>query len=456
MLLPGYPARTKMLRIWLTVCVALMFTHEFRAAAETRAILTLVRQPSHQELQHNFTGAKFEPLAGCYLGAYIDFDSSLPTAYIDSNKTEHRDPAAFERLVGRQHAMYFFYMGYGKPLPGDWVRRLAAAGKIVHIALEPNNGLKWVKEDKYLVRLAQEMGRTRAPIFLRFASEMNGRWTAYHGNPAEYRAKFKLVHTVMRKYAPNVAMVWCPYFSPENNISDYYPGDTFVDWVGVNMYSVTFHNNSLNSPCEQEHPCDMLDTVYKQYATRKPIMICEYGATHRAQCQPERRADFAINKISTLYAALSAVYPRVKCINYFDSNTLQFAADLAFNDYCVTNDPAVRIAYSKAVSSAYYLHALQRDLHSASTIPRAVPIKDGDVLRGIAEISCYARAGNGSCKVQYLVDGYQVYAANSADMWTFLWPARDADPGKHMLTLLVRNSRGVIVARQSVTVIVQK
>ena len=65
--------------------------------------------------------------------------------------------------------------------------------------------------------VADDMARSHAKIFLRFASEMNGDWTNYHNNPAEYRRKFRLVHQVMRRRAPNVATVWCPYTFPRWN-----------------------------------------------------------------------------------------------------------------------------------------------------------------------------------------------------------------------------------------------
>lgn len=432
-----------------------------RSTRQPQAVLTLVRKPSPLEVSHRDTHAKYEPPIGCYIGAYIDFDGSLPAAFVDQNHTEHRDPAAFERLVGRQHAMYFFYLGYGKPLQMDWVKRLASSDKFVHIALEPNNGLKWVNDDKYLNRLADDMARSGARIFLRFASEMNGRWTVYSKSPAEYRKKFKLVHDVMQRRAPNVAMVWCPYCDPYKNIPDYYPGDDAVDWVGVNMYSVTYHDNLLKAHCEGEHPCDMLNTVYDRYASRKPIMVCEYGATHRAACNPTPRPDFACGKIGTFYNSLAAIYPRVKCINYFDSNTLQFAADLAYNDYCVTNDAAVKSAYSAAIASTYFLDKprvqnTKVTQSGAMEAPVPMPMKDGDVLHGNVEISCWARAPSDHLSVRYSLDHYRIYSASSPDKWAFRWPADRALPGKHTLLLEVLNTKGRLVARHSVSVVITR
>ena len=35
--------------------------------------------------------------------------------------------AEYEGVTARQHATYFFYLGYGKRLPLDWVRQTGGA-----------------------------------------------------------------------------------------------------------------------------------------------------------------------------------------------------------------------------------------------------------------------------------------------------------------------------------------
>ena len=256
--------------------------------------------------------------------------------------------------------MYFFYLGYGRPVPMGWVTRLAEQHKFVHIALEPNDGLHAVKDDDYLRQLADDLAQSGAKVFLRFASEMNGDWTVYHGNPRLYREKFRLVASVMRKRAPNVAMVWCPFGGPlawscTRCTNAYYPGDDVVDWVGVNIYNVVHHDNNPHRNATNERPRDLLSYVYRNYAVHKPIMICEYGVTHHSATQNSDCPDYAIDKINSLYGDLPTKFPRVKCINYFDGNNMSFVDTRPYNDYCVTNDPQVLAAYSKAISSKYYL-----------------------------------------------------------------------------------------------------
>ena len=460
MKLPSFSSRRSILLLCVLLCLLVLPLFSLGkgrsasgkpAEGKPQALLTWNRPATPAEIAARDTHAKYEPAVGCYLGAYIDFDSELKSPVANIGETLHQDPAAFERLVGKQHAMYFFYLGYGKPLPYDWVCWLAAHNKLVHIALEPNEGLSKVQNDAYLQKLADDMARSGAKILLRFASEMNGEWTNYSKSPAEYRRKFRLMHDVMQRRAPNVAMVWCPYMLPLSNIDDYYPGDAYTDWVGVNIYNVTYHNNSLQESGENEHPCDLLAYVYDHYAARKPMMICEYAATHHASCEGRTRPDFAYRKILTLYNALPRLFPRVKCINYFDSNTLVFANDHASNDYSVTNDPIVNAAYRLAVSSPYFLEA---PLPEKAPPPSSMPmrLKSGETLQGKVRLGCWARSPSDFVTVRYKVDGAEIYRTNRPDQWECFWETESVPPGQHILTLEALTPKGEVAASQSVTI----
>src|ERR671932_397214 len=98
---------------------------------------------------------------------------------------------------------------------------------------------------------------------------MNGSWTPYHGDPPRYREKFRLVHSVLRRKAPNAVLIWCVNNIPDAEIDPYYPGDDAVDWVGVNFYNVLYFDNDRSRPADRVHPADMLQRVYARYAARK-------------------------------------------------------------------------------------------------------------------------------------------------------------------------------------------
>lgn len=401
--------------------------------------LYIDRQPTEREIQANYFGAKLEPRVGCYIGAYIDLDSRLKKTYIDDTDKVHKLPEEFEALTGKSHASYFFYLGYGKDIPLDWVTILGKKGKIVHIALEPNDGLDPVKDDAYLRRLADDIKRSKAPVFLRFGSEMNGAWTEYGKDAKAFREKFRLVSRVMHERAPNVAMVWCPFTMPQANIASFYPGDEAVDWVGVNIYSVTYFNQDKRQPAMFIHPTEMLDYVYSSFGTRKPFMIGEYGATHYSMAEDRPQVQFAQRVIRGLYQALPRKYPRVKCINYFDSNAIELA-HRKNNNYAVTQDPDVLKTYREVVSSPYFLGSAEVPSNKFSPVdggpPLAIPekpmtLRDGEAVGGVVKLSAYARDKWGTVKLKFLVDGKPV----QSDGWEVDVETRALANGPHTFTV---------------------
>ena len=293
---------------------------------------------------------KFEPERGCLLGAYVEGDRKIGASI-----------EKFEALAGKKHASYFRYAGYGKPFPAKWVNKVKAAGAIPNIALEPNQGLAEVKDDDYLRGWAREAKQAGCPIFLRFASEMNGKWTAYHKDPRLYVEKFRLVYRVMKQEAPNVALVWTVFGTPASNIVRYYPGDDYVDWVGTNIYSVHHHNANLEFPGWQEDPRDFLRPVYRRYAPRKPIQVSEYGASHTCGACEQKVSDFAQEKMRLMYDGLRRQFPRVRLIYYFDLDA-RFMSN-SRNDYSLTDDPGLLAAYRRLIADPYFLSRLELPSH---------------------------------------------------------------------------------------------
>ncbi len=293
----------------------------------------------------NYKYGKAEPEKGTLLGAYV-----LQDDYINQSME------TFNELTEKKHASYFMYVGYGRPFPKKWVEEVKAAGAIPHIAFEPNGGLEVVNDDAYLREWAQAAKAADVPIFMRWASEMNGTWTQYSGKSDLYKEKWKLIYNVFKEEAPNCAFVWTVFTFPESTIKEFYPGDEYVDWVGVNIYNVIYHNNNINSKADDEDPLELLDYVYNTYSYKKPIQISEFGVTHYTSTDGKNYSPWAAVKINELYSNIGKYYPRVKSIFYFDVNNLNtYNADRRINDYSVTDDEIVLSAYKAAVSTNNFL-----------------------------------------------------------------------------------------------------
>ena len=238
-----------------------------------------------------------------------------------------------------------------------------------HIAFEPNNGLDMVLDNDYLRKWARDAGKADCPIFLRWASEMNGPWTKYSGNPAQYREKFALISKIMKEEAPNVAMVWTPFHEPQNVIENYYPGDEWVDWVGVNIYSVYVNNGDPKQPAFQKDPVSFLRFIYDRYSPRKPVHISEFAATIQCKGTGKETVDFAIEKMTRFYTALRELFPRVKSVNWFCLDTIR--AGLANNNYSLVDNSAVLTTYDKLVSNEHFLSYVEDNTGDAKFLAMA-------------------------------------------------------------------------------------
>jgi hypothetical protein len=397
------------------------------------------------------TGERLEPAYGAYVGAFIDRDDRLPTTFIDENWQTHREPDEFAAAIGKRHASYFCYLRYGKRFPVRWAERVRAAGAIPHLAWEPTS-LAEVADDARLARFADEVARYGGPVFLRFAGEMNGDWTPYHGNPALYRQKFRLVHRVLSERAPRAALIWCVNHIPDAPIGAYYPGDDAVDWVGVNFYNVLYFDNDAARPAHHVHPVDLLRRVYNRYAARKPIAICEYAASHQAAVEPRRQPEIAITRLSQLYAALPRLFPRVKLVDWFDCNNLRHARPgRQLNNYSLTEDPEILRAYRDAVAPDYFLgHPEDRPTSFIR------PIREGEVLSGVVTLSAWVRAPSGRPRVYLLAGDTVLHAGNIEGPYLCRWDTRRVAAGPHTLRLVVADGTGRRLMEKRVAVRVER
>jgi beta-mannanase len=189
------------------------------------------------------------------------------------------------------------------------------------------------------------------PFFLRFGHEMNGNWYDWSGalsgnNPGKYVLAWRYVWNKFQTVgATNAIWVWCPNADSVpaeswNAIDNYYPGDAYVDWVGVDFYGLKWGDNP---------PALALDRVYATYGATKPIMV---GETAAADCS-NYAAGTTMTKAqwtTALFDAMAA-RPNVRAFFWFNQNNGGEA------DWRITScpNPAALDAYRAGVASAQYV-----------------------------------------------------------------------------------------------------
>jgi hypothetical protein len=131
---------------------------------------------------------------------------------------------------------------------------------------------------------------------LRFGFEMNGDWFAWGGQPEAFIRAWRHVHDLFAsERCTNVKWVWAPNAisgpnTPENGIEKYWPGDAFVDVIGLDGYN--FGDN--HSRWHQWTSCESvfrpaLDKI-RESAVPHPVLITEFACASEGPI--DRRAEW--------------------------------------------------------------------------------------------------------------------------------------------------------------------
>lgn len=379
------------------------------------------------------TPAKFEPATGVYLGAYVD-----------ERGIGQGGRLLVPQQLGTPLAVYFRYFtlkpGVGEVFPHRLAQAVRAAGGALHIALEPGIPLRQVTEASVLP-FARAAAASGVPIFLRFAGEFNDPVNEWSRDPALYRAKFRLVHDVMARTAPNVAMVWMMMPSRLEVLDSYYPGADAVDWVGLSLYSVPFQNGDRTQPGLRVNPLDVLDPIYRKYACTHPIQVSEYASAHRSGAAPGvDYTAFAAQKLRELYWGAALKYPRVKNINWLniDMQTSAFVQPRAperRNDYSLPGVPAKVAAFRDLLGVQTF-----RTAFSTGPVHVPQPFPARMQLREAVQGAVWLRTFEPPTRVTVTLDGRAV-PVGGALPYRFTLPA-DLPPGRHTLTVTASGSGG--------------
>ncbi len=278
---------------------------------------------------------------GIQLG--VTLKGSNPT-YIDE----------FTRLSGKEASGYILYGHHDLKPYAHAFKGAAERGKIIQYALQVeslSDLLSIRAEDERYINLAKDIQNTGAKTLIRFACEMNdetNKW--YTTDCAAYIERFRYVADIFHKYAPNCAMVWSPNFYPANNIENYYPGDAYVDYVGISLYAEHQpETDPLKLGVDRSRFASLLDTLVTLYGHKKPIIISECGASYVDKDTGADLTEFASRQINDLFRYLPLKYPQVIAAYLFETY------DAGGRKFEFSGNPTYHEAFRNAIQGNYYL-----------------------------------------------------------------------------------------------------
>ena len=367
-----------------------------------------------------FHGAKHEPLYGVFNGTCDGFYDSRENAHL-----------LYVRFFD-ENVKDFFYMIPEKPV------YLMVAWNVPHENKADLDRINSGSDDEYIISNLKYMSTLPHKVLLRFGAEINC-WDmpsdkAQRDKYIEsFKSAFRRIADFADKYAPNVAMVYSP-----NDISnmyvtaeDFYPGDEYVDWVGLSTYSILDSNASF-LPADRvdayyfrglyDNPVMKIRNIVEAFGDRKPILVSECGFAYAAQDgQTEKHA---VEKLRQFYTYVNMVFPQVKGVLYFNADfERKFKLD---------NAPAVKSAYLETISENLGMQAMLNSTEEGYTRFSTYEGKSDEL--NIYTYVSYPSAED--IKVSYLLDCKPVKSEATFPYNTVLNTTALAD-GKHTLTLEV-------------------
>ena len=222
---------------------------------------------------------------------------------------------------------------YGKFL-SSLAQRLHSDGRTPLLTWEPQDGTVGTayqpdysldtiisgKHDNYIRTYAQDIRGSGVPIYLRLMHEMNGDWYPWgdsiNGNtPEMYKQAWIHIHNIFEaEGATNVKWVWCPNevstWTPSHPMADFYPGDSYVDWIALDGYNWAGADGS---------PWYSFEEVFgKSYdeilgvAPTKPLMISEFASDERGGSKAQWIRD--------IRTVVPTRFPKIKALIWFNKD----------------------------------------------------------------------------------------------------------------------------------------
>lgn len=264
---------------------------------------------------------------------FIDYGGGSWYSYGD-------EVVGYNNLVGKDLAVIAYFASWSAfdPFLLDDIQKKVPAGRrpAIILAWEPSSGstgcdlgfggdgplaaINSGRCDGYIRSYARALKARPERFILRVAHEMNiadaGWWPGHYGlGAAAYVTMFQRVRNIFREEGANsVEWMWSPNYASHpvddwNSMHNYYPGDAYVDWIGISGYNWNGSRDQSWASFEA-----LYDGVLRDLACRyaKPVIIAEIGTVDQ-----DGSGTAKASWITDLYARL-ADYPFVRGIVWFN------------------------------------------------------------------------------------------------------------------------------------------
>lgn len=301
------------------------------------------------------------PESGIYVGAFPDMGST-------EDSVSYARLKAFENLTGQKPVwVYFSNNWYDKiKFPDKEARIIKEFGSVPFIRLMPRSNyienksdpvysLQKIIDGKFdnaLKEWATDAKKYGEPMLVEFGTEVNGNWFPWSGahngkNPEKFKdAYIHIVELFRDEGVDNITWVFHVNYdsSPNekwNTMSAYYPGDDYIDWIGMSIYG------AQNKDDEWTDITDVFDEAYKNLSAiskNKPLAIFEFGVVEHPKKSEWIKKFFELIK--------SEKYNRIKGISYWHSRWEN--EDGSYSNMRLDSSPDALKVYKESISDIFF------------------------------------------------------------------------------------------------------
>lgn len=281
------------------------------------------------------------------------------------------------------------------------------------------------------------------PMFIRFANEMNE--SSLGDDPDKYIEIFRNVANMIHEYE-NFAVVWSPIDlgALDRPFEYYYPGDEYVDWVGVSCYSIKYFQGNVNT---SDNNSIYFMTGDNAWATNrikpilnfmsenninKPVMISECGVP-TSNTYGEDLEAYASPRLRNLLWYLVMKYPQIKMINYFNKGV-----NGEFENYSLSKYEYAKNIFNEASASGAYIKEAGKNSDFVFK-----PASYGETIKannGIVKLYTFAYlTGKANITVNYSVDDNWYHSSGNIP-YTCNLNISSLSDGAHTLSIWADNA----------------
>jgi mannan endo-1,4-beta-mannosidase len=202
--------------------------------------------------------------------------------------------SAFVKKAGKRPNLREYYAKWGDPFQADVTRAVWDDGQLPFLVWEPFSRtaaqIAAGQDDAYIREFADAVRDYNRPLALSFGHEMNGGWYPWGSEKteaADFARAWRHIHDLFTdEGAGDVIWVWSPNVInpvPDVRLKPYYPGDAYVDWIGVVGYY------ALSGPTTFDTLFGPTMTQIRRFS-HKPFLIAETGV-QAGESKPTEIAD---------------------------------------------------------------------------------------------------------------------------------------------------------------------